>query len=752
MHTGRAAPDLLQVVADSPLLRTFDRGSLRGLALEWVVLDSAEALPLRREDSDVLYFVASGRVEIVDATGESEPAVAPDAPALTSVVAGDVIGDMRTLMGTRDLAVAALRAVTPTRLVRLIKDQFDDYVAKHPEAGAKLRHAFAPRFYHRELVSVLGDMFGTLSEALLNEVEPRLTWRHLARGEILFRQDDRSDQFFFVIAGRLSELATDDAGQEKVLDLIAQGSTVGETGAFSDEPRTTSVVAVRDSVLLEFSRSGFRELARQHPSLNAWLAGLLTKRLGGLVRAEPHKQLGSNIVLIPVGGSTPIDRFGERFSKCLTQRTSGFLVSSALADQYLDTHKIAQAAEGSPGDLRVRAWLNDRESRSKYVVYLADPGLTNWTRRCIQQADEIVFLGTSPGTPGLNEAEEEVLRLEKVRQTKFRKTLVLLHPACTSDPLGTSNWLRHRGVDRHFHVRAENERDLERLVRYFLRCEIGLVLSGGGSRGFAHVGVLKAIQELQLPIDFIGGVSMGSLIAGVYASASDLDGQVALFKKLLRGVFRDYTLPFVSLTRGRRFNRCLQGMLGDRKIEDLWIPYFCLSSNLTRADTVIHASGLLWEAVRASSSLPGLVPPVIVDGDLLYDGCLLNSLPIDVMRKEIQNGQLIAVDVVPSVDLNIRTPTQQIPSGWRLSWNRLNPLTRPIELPSIVDILQRAGAFGSAFYRQQLIDRNLADLYLRPPADDFNILDFSVADEAIETGYTYGEAMIRRWMEENKLS
>ena len=195
--------------------------------------------------------------------------------------------------------------------------------------------------------------------------------------------------------------------------------------------------------------------------------------------------------------------------------------------------------------------------------------------------------------------------------------------------------------------------------------------------------------------------------------------------------------PFVSLTRGRRFNRCLHGMLGDLKIEDLWVPYFCLSSNLTRANTVIHASGPLWEAVRASSSLPGLAPPVVVDGDLLYDGCLLNNLPVDVMRKKIQTGHLIAVDVVPPVDLNIPTPTQQIPSSRRLSWNRLNPLTRPIELPSIVDILQRAGALGSAFYRQQLIDRNFGDLYLRPPVDDFHILDFSVADEAIETGYAY---------------
>ena len=219
-----------------------------------------------------------------------------------------------------------------------------------------------------------------------------------------------------------------------------------------------------------------------------------------------------------------------------------------------------------------------------------------------------------------------------------------------------------------------------------------------------------------------------------------------MLKRQLNGMLSDYTLPFVSLARGRRFDRYLQTLFGDTNIEDLWIPYFCVSSNLTRADTVVHRNGPLWRAARASGSLPGLVSPVVDGGDLLYDGCLLNNLPKDLMREEIQTGFLIAVDVVPPVDANIRATGLESASGWRIAWSRINPLAKAVRAPSIVSILQRAGALGSISNRQKLIEDGAADLYLRPPVEQFNILDFSVADEAVEIGYAYGVAEIASWM------
>ena len=383
--------------------------------------------------------------------------------------------------------------------------------------------------------------------------------------------------------------------------------------------------------------------------------------------------------------------------------------------------------------------------RCGFVVYVADPDLTNWTRRCIRQSDEVMFFGVAGSVPGLTETEEEVVREGKTRHARFRRTLVLVHPPGTLRPRGTRRWLRERRVDRHFHMRNDRQDDFDRIVRYVLRREVGLVLSGGGSRGFAHAGVIRAMREAGLPVDVVAGVSMGSIIGAGCAFSEDLDETVVSLKRHVGRMLTDYTLPFVSLARGRRFDRGVMALFGDTHIEDLWLPYFCVSSNLTRAATVVHRSGLLWRAIRASSSLPGVIPPVIDNGDMLYDGCLLNNLPVDLMREEIETGLLVAVDVVPPVDLDVHATELENPSGWRLAWSRMSPFAKSIEIPDIVSIINRAGVLGSIQQRQQLIDRNLVDLYLRPPLGDFKILDFSVADEAFEIGYTYGVTEIAAW-------
>ena len=166
---------------------------------------------------------------------------------------------------------------------------------------------------------------------------------------------------------------------------------------------------------------------------------------------------------------------------------------------------------------------------------------------------------------------------------------------------------------------------------------------------------------------------------------------------------------------------------------------------MTRADTVVHRSGPLWRSLRATGSLPGLVPPVVENGELLYDGCLLNNLPMDIMREEIRTGPLIAVDVVPSVDADLGASDAHSPSGWAIAWNRINPFGKPMQMPGIVSVLQRAGALGSIYNRQRMINQKIADLYIRPPVERFKILDFSVADQAVEIGYAHGVKEIAAW-------
>ena len=740
-------PDPVQVIADSSLLRSADRSSLNDLEplLAWVELAENEALSLGGVHGDALYFVAEGHLEISHATGDGDSPSQDNAPQVVArVTPGDVVGELQT--PTDDSRLTMARAVTPTRLVKLPKQGLDHYLTTHPGIAGQLTEILTPRLYRRQMLLVLGGMFGQMTPDMLAEIEKRVTWHHIPREGILFWQGESSDRVFVVISGRLQVLSTSDTGEQKVVEEIVQGGAVGEAGVFAGGAQSVSVFAIRDSVVLEFPYSDFRELAVRYPKLNEWLARRLSTRLRGIVRGTSVQHQCTNILLVAANDGAPVEDFAHRFCESLSREATCLLVSSAKTDDLLGVSGISQAVGGSPDDLSVRAWLDQQETRYRYVIYLADCDVTNWTRRCVRQADEVIALGIAEGSSEIAGAEAEVLREEQVRRVETRKSLILVHRPEKAMPSDTTQWLEPRTVNRHFHLRDLGRDEVDRIVRCVLQRELGLVLSGGGARGFAHIGVLRAIREAGLSVDFFIGVSMGAIIGGRQALSGDIEQMVPSLQRQMTGAFSDYTLPIVSLARGRRFDRCLKVLFGDAKIEDLWTPFLSVSSNLTKADTVIHRTGPMWHAIRASGGLPGLVPPVVDGGDLLYDGALMNNLPIDIMREEIRSGPVIAVDVVPPVDLNLHALQLYSPSGWRLALNRLNPFTTPVSIPGIVSILQRAGQLPSLHTRRMRLAAELADLYVRPPVEQFKILDFSIAETAVELGYEHGATAIGEWV------
>jgi NTE family protein/lysophospholipid hydrolase len=180
---------------------------------------------------------------------------------------------------------------------------------------------------------------------------------------------------------------------------------------------------------------------------------------------------------------------------------------------------------------------------------------------------------------------------------------------------------------------------------------------------------------------------------------------------------------------------------GETRIEDLWLPYFAVSSNLTTAGMVVHETGPAWEANRASCSLPGIAVPVVAGTHLLVDGGIVNNLPGDVMRLKCGGGPVIAVDVSPEEDVGMKEPG--FPSQWRLFWNRVLPGQRRIGVPGIIDILMRTTMLASA-NRTSLVRRSV-DLYLRPPIDTFGMLEFERMEELVECGYRYTLEAAAAW-------
>jgi len=332
------------------------------------------------------------------------------------------------------------------------------------------------------------------------------------------------------------------------------------------------------------------------------------------------------------------------------------------------------------------------------------------------------------------------------RETRgSRRILVLLHPETTTLPSGTRFWLEPRKLDAHHHLRRDRDADLARLARFLTGNAVGAVLGGGGARGFAHIGVIRAFREAGIPIDLIGGTSMGALIAVQPAlgwdDATMLEVNRRSFVEKKPVTLRDYTVPVYSLVDGRRLDRNLIAPLGDARIEDLWTGYFCVSSNLTRAEAVVHRDGPVWKAIRASLAVPGVFAPVLEGTDLLVDGGVLNNLPGDVMRR-LGGGWVIAVDVSLDRDLEVRDGT--LPSPWKVLLNWLNPFGKPSELPNILHLMVRTTLLASVQKTESM--KKLVDLYIQPPVSRFKLMQFSALEDIAETGYRHAKTVLGDWI------
>jgi predicted acylesterase/phospholipase RssA len=272
----------------------------------------------------------------------------------------------------------------------------------------------------------------------------------------------------------------------------------------------------------------------------------------------------------------------------------------------------------------------------------------------------------------------------------------------------------------------------------------GLVLGGGGARGFAHAGVGRALREVGVPVDAIGGTSMGALIGASYAIDHSY-AEMVDFAKMSSSRKRliDLTLPLTSFAASRKVTELYQRMFGDIQIEDLWRPYFCVSSNLTRAEPMIHDEGPLWAAVRASTAIPAIFAPVQhSNGDVLVDGGVLNNLPIDVMRQRFDVGHVIGIDVAPAREKMRSYSFGPSVSGWDLLWRRINPFAQKLRAPSLFGSIMRTVEINDAYRMKSPAFQRVADLLIHLPLGQFRTLDFDAYAAIIERGYQATQQII----------
>ncbi|XP_078538296.1 patatin-like phospholipase domain-containing protein 6 isoform X1 [Lissotriton helveticus] len=729
-----------------------------------VVLHHAKAgtVIARQGDQDVsLHFVLWGCLHVYQRMINKAEDV-----CLFLTQPGEMVGQLAVLTG--EPLIFTIKANRDCTFLKISKSNFYEIMRVQPSVVLSAAHTVAKRM-----------------SPFVRQMDFAIDWMAVEAGRALYRQGDQSDCTYIVLNGRLRSVIQKSNGKKELIGEYGRGDLIGVVEALTRQPRATTIHAVRDTELAKIPEGTLNNIKRRYPQVVTRLIHLLSQKiLGNLQQLRgpfPGGGLGmsssseltnptsnlATVAVLPVCDDVPMAAFSLELKHAL----------NAIGPTLVLTSDIIRARLGASAldcihEYRLSGWLAQQEDIHRIVLYQTDYSLTPWTVRCIRQADciLIVGLGEQDPTPG---DLEQMLENTAVRALK---QLILLHKEDSLTPSRTVEWLNMRSwCSGHLHIKcprrvfsrrsphklqemyekvfektADRHSDFSRLARVLTGNTIALVLGGGGARGCSHIGVLKAMEETGIPIDLIGGTSIGSFIGALYAeerSAVRTKQRAREWAKNMNSVFRtalDLTYPITSMFSGSAFNASVYKVFQDKQIEDLWLPYFNVTTDITASTMRVHKDGSLWRYVRASMTLSGYLPPLCdpKDGNLLMDGGYINNLPADIARN-MGAKTVIAIDVGSQDETDLCNYGDSL-SGWWLLWKRLNPWAEKVKVPDMAEIQSRL-AYVSCVRQLEVVKNSSYCEYIRPPIDRFKTMDFGKFDEIYGVGYHHGSLVFSGW-------
>ncbi|CAD5217297.1 unnamed protein product [Bursaphelenchus okinawaensis] len=704
-----------------------------------------------------LIMVVHGALKVSQEADEEDNEA--DQTYMTFVQPKELVGGLQLL--TNEPSFFNIATSGPTTVAMLDRQAFAELLDIRPKICLPVAS-----WVHRRL------------STFVRAVDFAIDWVLLDSGQAVYRQGDMAESLFVVLSGRLRSVDKNTAIEE-----FGRGDTLGMLEVLQRKPRQTTVLAVRYSQLARVPEGLLNFVKMQFPQVGFRLVRLLGQFFSDSKRpismapphssytmdqsaTEPLSQLKNlhTIAVMPASLDVPLTAFTCELYHALNTQTRVLRLSSKQIAQTLGDSVLEKQA-----DFRLMHWLNAQEDTYPLVIYECDYTATNWTRRCLRQADCILFVGLGQVKPPKKQFIEDHLKMNQ-DGIRTRKELVLLWKEEFKQPTGTFNWLKGSWFSGHCHVRASSRMfkwgwnaDEKEVIRYYEehvfnkkldfnsdfarlgRCltgnAVGLVLGGGGARGAAHLGIIKAIREHGIPVDIVGGTSIGAMIGGCFADNPHLDveervkGWFSVMCVLWRKIM-DLTYAYSAMFTGAGFNKTLQDLFGDRNIEDMWLPYYCISTDISTSEMRVHRQGPAWAYVRASMSLAGYLPPLCdpSDGHLLLDGGYVNNLPADVMRS-MGAKCVFACDVGSTSETNLYNYGDSLSGFWVLM-KKLNPFSEPISILNMEEIQTRL-AFVSCVRQLEQVKKAPYCHYLRPNIDGYKTLEFNRFDEILQAGFDY---------------
>jgi predicted acylesterase/phospholipase RssA len=576
---------------------------------------------------------------------------------------------------------------------------------------------------------ILGQLFEGLTPAALQTILEAGQKHLIEPGDYLFGQGDKDTALYIVLSGRLRAVVQDSSGMH-ILGDIGEGEPTGEFALFTNEPRMASVLAIRKTTVLEITREEYLSLVAQNPAFASTLTSFLIKRLKRNILEQHMSANPRNIALINLQAQHDLSPWTDDIEKTL--------VASGIPIRIIDHLSEPEGPHQTVFD--------SLEQHDGLNILVCSEEHPEWSKQSLLYADLVIVATDFRADPDLYTIEKTLdLYAQSILNRKIY--IVFLHEEASSLPRKTSRWLADRKVNLHIHVRRNHPSDIRRFCRIISNQAVGVVLGGGGAKGYAHVGALRALLEAGIEIDFLGGTSAGALY-GIGMSHCDFDFEKidALCAESARRKLtsNDYSWPLISIMTGKKMTRFMKDMFGDAELEDIWVNSYCVSTNFSSSGTRVHDRGPASKMVQASIAIPGVFPPVVIDQQLHVDGCVVDNLPIEPMyRYPVRH--IIAISL--SSLSTRRVDYAETPTVRMLLWDKITGKRR-FRVPGIASLIINSLTLNSR--QRQEATKAKVSLYFEMDLKGVGLLDDKKWSYTMKKGHDQVKVYLEALPEEEK--